>query len=294
MPSLRQYRDRITSVKSTRKITSAMKMVAASKLKRAQDQAVAGKPYARGIAQILARVSEGISLENAPRLLQGTGDDQRHLLVVISSDRGLCGGFNGNLVRFVRQEMERLGHEGKHVTLITVGRKARDGLRRFYERGKMKSFTGFGSRKYVAFADADKVTQEILGRFDAGQYDVCSLIFNEFQSVLVQKPVSRQVIPCVALTAENQEPLEPLPYEFEPDQAMLLDMLLPRYVGVKVYQAMLESGAGEQAARMTAMDSATRNAGEMIKTLSLEYNRARQAHITKELIEIISGAEALG
>jgi F-type H+-transporting ATPase subunit gamma len=298
MPSLKEYRDRIASVKSTKKITSAMKMVAASKLKKAQDQAEASQPYARAMAQMLARVAQGITVTDAsPKLLIGTGADQVHLLVVVTSDRGLCGGFNGNLIRLARLEIARLEGEGKTVKLITVGRKARDLLRRAHGRKIIKSFTGIGGSR-VSFAEANEITQLVLEQFAAGEFDVCSLIYNNFKSVLTQKPTAQQIIPFKlpeTSEANDNAPAETLlsPYTFEPEENEILGQLLPRNLGVQIFRALLDSAAGEQAARMTAMDNATRNAGDRINALTLEYNRARQAAITKELIEIISGAEAV-
>ncbi|MEM6811338.1 MAG: F0F1 ATP synthase subunit gamma [Pseudomonadota bacterium] len=301
MPSLKEYRDRIASVKSTKKITSAMKMVAASKLKKAQEHAESSQPYARAMAEMLQRVASGVIVTNAsPKLLIGTGSDQTHLLVVVTSDRGLCGGFNANLVRLARQEITRLQGEGKTVKLVTVGRKARDLLKRDHKDKILESYTGIGGSG-VNFSEANEITQYILEAFEAGDYDVCSLIYNNFQSVLTQKPTAQQIIPFKlpekeeANDNESAEPQEQLasPYSFEPDEQEILSQLLPRNLGIQLFRALLDSAAGEQAARMTAMDNATRNAGDRINALTLEYNRARQAAITKELIEIISGAEAV-
>ncbi len=298
MPSLKQYRDRITSVKSTRKITSAMKMVAASKLRKAQEQAEASQPYARAMQAMLTRLSVAAQGNSAgPRLLVGTGNDKRHLLVVMSSDRGLCGGFNANLVRFVRAEVRRLQDAQKDVKICCVGRKARDVLRRTHAGVMIESFVGLSSKKRVAYEDADQIAQYVLTQFGADAFDVVTLVYNEFRSVLVQKPIAQQIIPFAGATAgvsnDNATPLAAIPYTFEPDEGELLASLLPKNIGVQVFRAMIDSAAGEQAARMTAMDNATRNAGDLIKQLTLNYNRARQAYITKELIEIISGAEAV-
>lgn len=298
MPSLKEYRDRIASVKSTKKITSAMKMVAASKLKKAQEQAEASQPYARAMAEMLQRVAAGVTVTDAsPKLLIGTGSDQTHLLVVVTSDRGLCGGFNGNLVRLARLEIARLEGEGKTVKIVTVGRKARDLLKRGHKDKIVQSFTGIGGKK-VTFGEANQVTQLVLEQFVAGEFDVCSLIYNNFKSVLTQEPRAQQLIPFKLPEAEeanDNETEEVLasPYSFEPEENEILGKLLPRNLGVQLFRALLDSAAGEQAARMTAMDNATRNAGDRINGLTLEYNRARQAAITKELIEIISGAEAV-
>ena len=298
MPSLKEYRDRIASVKSTKKITSAMKMVAASKLKKAQEQAEASQPYARAMAEMLQRVAAGVTVTDAsPKLLIGTGSDHTHLLVVVTSDRGLCGGFNGNLVRLARLEIARLEEEGKTVKIVTVGRKARDLLKRGHKDKIVQSFTGIGGKK-VTFGEANQVTQLVLEQFVAGEFDVCSLVYNNFKSVLTQEPRAQQIIPFKLPEAEeanDNETEEVLssPYSFEPEENEILGKLLPRNLGVQLFRALLDSAAGEQAARMTAMDNATRNAGDRINGLTLEYNRARQAAITKELIEIISGAEAV-
>lgn len=307
MPSLRDYRDRIKSVKSTRKITSAMKMVAASKLRRAQEHAQAAQPYAQAMSEMMARVAKNVVVSAASsKLLIGTGSEKRHLLVIVSADRGLCGGFNGNLARAAAQQITKLEAEGKSVNLVFVGRKARDVLRGHNSKKIWESFIGMTGKAKVEFVDANEVTQYILAKFEAGEYDVCSLVYNKFVSVLTQTPTFQQIIPFKAESNEAVKPAKnaakkeeaavtgPIsPYSFEPEEEQILSALLPRNIGVQIYGAMLDSAAGEQAARMTAMDNATRNAGDMIKNLSLQYNRARQAYITKELIEIISGAEAV-
>lgn len=292
MPSLKDYRTRIASVKSTRKITSAMKMVAASKLKRAQEAAEASQPYAKAMAGMISRVAGGVAAGSGPALLVGTGSNQKHLLVVCSSDRGLCGGFNGNLVRFAKNEIRRLQAEGKKVEIVCVGRKARDVLKRDYASLITETITNLGGRGRLGFADALKVSDIILAKFNAGEFDVCSIVYNQFVSVLAQKPATQQLIPFVIAANENAAP-NATPYSFEPEEDVILADLLPKNISVQVFRALLDSAAGEQAARMTAMDNATRNAGDMIKNLSVKYNRARQAYITKELIEIISGAEAV-
>ena len=307
MPSLKEYRNRIVSVKSTRKITSAMKMVAASKLKRAQEKAEASQPYARAMAEMMDRVAKNVIVTSAsPRLLAGTGKEDTHLLVVITSDRGLAGGFNANLVRLARLETRRLLAEGKKVKIITVGRKARDLMKRDFNDLIVQSFINLGHGKSISFAESDDVTQYILAMFENGEFDVASVLYNKFISVLTQKPSVQQIIPFKAeepsskkdtSIANNTDVLtgEALtsPYSFEPNEVEIVSLLLPRNLGIQVFRALLDSAAGEQAARMTAMDNATRNAGDMIKKLSVQYNRARQAYITKELIEIISGAEAV-
>ncbi len=296
MPSLRDYRDRIKSVKSTRKITSAMKMVAASKLRRAQEQAEASQPYAQTMAAMLARVARNVVInDNSSKLLVGTGSDQRHLLVVVTADRGLCGGFNSNLARRAQMKMNDLILEGKDVQIVCVGRKGRDFLRRMHKDKIAESFMGILGSSKVEFAEANKVTEYILEQFEAGRFDVCSLVYNEFHSVLTQTPTVQQIIPfALPVKAEGEADEEMLsPYAFEPEEEQILNALLPRNIGVQIFRSLLDSAAGEHAARMTAMDNATRNAGDMINDLTLQYNRARQAYITKELIEIISGAEAL-
>lgn len=299
MPSLKEYRDRIASVKSTKKITSAMKMVAASKLKKAQNQAEASQPYARAMGEMLARVAAGVTVTNAsPKLLIGSGSDKTYLLVVVTSDRGLCGGFNGNLVRLARQEITRLEAEGKDVKIVTVGRKARDLLKRTHGTKIVESYTGIGASNRVSFSEANQITQFALEQFEAGNFDVCKLIYNNFKSVLTQEPRAQQIIPFKLPEVEESNDNETAevqssPYSFEPEENEILGQLLPRNLGVQVFRALLDSAAGEQAARMTAMDNATRNAGKKINDITLIYNRARQAAITKELIEIISGAEAV-
>jgi F-type H+-transporting ATPase subunit gamma len=306
MPSLKEYRNRIASVKSTRKITSAMKMVAASKLKRAQEKAESAQPYARAMGEIMDRVSKGVQITaSSPKLLAGTGKDDVQLLVVVTSDRGLAGGFNGNLVRMARAEIRRLTAEGKTVKVITVGRKARDLLKRDNADKIIKSFVNLGSGKFLSFADVDEVTQYVLSLFNAGEFDVASIVYNKFVSVLTQKPTAQQIIPFkaeeAAVANQNKKDAAPVaqedaltsPYSFEPNEEEILALLLPKNLGTQMFRALLDSAAGEQAARMTAMDNATRNAGDMIKNLTVQYNRARQAYITKELIEIISGAEAV-
>ena len=304
MPSLKEYRNRITSVKSTRKITSAMKMVAASKLKKAQDQAQASQPYATAMVEMMRRVAANVIIgPQSPKMLIGTGSDQTHLLILVTSDRGLAGGFNANLIRRARQEIRKLQADGKTVKIVAVGRKGRDILRRELGDQMIQSFIGIGAKGMVSFADADQVTQLVLEQFEAGGFDVCTLLYNEFGSVLTQRPVALQLIPfrmpeTLAVNentkkddAAKGEPKSP--YRFEPEEDAILAQLLPRNLGIQIFRALLDSAAGEQAARMTAMDAATRNAGEMINKLTLQYNRARQAYITKELIEIISGAEAV-
>jgi F-type H+-transporting ATPase subunit gamma len=298
MPSLKDLRNRIGSVRSTRKITQAMKMVAASKLRRAQEQAQAGQPYSERMAAMLSRVAANAAGgAGGPRLLAGTGKDDVHLLVVITSDRGLAGGFNASVAREARREIARLTQAGKTVKLMTVGRKGRDTLRRDHGSRLGQTFEGIG-RQRLSFTDASRITQIILEMYERGEFDVCTVIYNRFKSVVSQIPTVQQVIPFAlpepAAGTDGAAAAGPRAlYEFEPNEEQILEQLLPRNLSVQVFRALLDSAAGEQAARMQAMDNATRNAGEMIAKLTLNYNRARQAQITKELIEIISGAEAV-
>ena len=296
MPSLKDLKNRIASVQSTRKITSAMKMVAASKLRRAQEQAEAGRPYAERMGRMLASLAANVQDSgNGPKLMTGTGADQVHLLIIISSDRGLCGAFNGSIVRESRRQILRLQSEGKTVKLLTVGRKARDQLRREFGALIVETYEDVGRRR-LSFADADVVAQKVLSMFDAGEFDVCSVIYNKFKSAISQIVTVQQLVPF-AVEAQVEEAAAGAEakaiYEFEPDEEQILAELLPRNLSIQVYRALLESAASEQGARMTAMDNATRNAGDMINKLTITYNRTRQAYITKELIEIISGAEAV-
>lgn len=300
MPSLKDFRNRIASVKSTRKITSAMKMVAASKLRRAQQQAEASQPYASRMSGMLGRLVANLDMgSSAPVLMAGTGKDDVQLLVVITSDRGLCGGFNGSIIRLARLKIRELVTSGKTVKLVCVGRKGAAALKRDHGDKIVKTFENLG-RKHLSFADAALVSDYILDALEQGQFDVCTLVYNQFKSVIRQVPSAYQLIPLsVEQTEEKAEDKASADdtakalYEFEPSEEGILADLLPRNLSVQVFRALLDSAAGEQAARMTAMDNATRNAGDMISKLTLKYNRARQAYITKELIEIISGAEAV-
>ena len=302
MPSLRDYRDQIASVKSTKKITSAMKMVAASKLRRAQQQAEASQPYAESMSKMLSRVASNVTInQSSSKLLAGTGSDQKHLLIVVTADRGLCGGFNSNLARAAKTKFLELEAEGKEVSIVCVGRKGRDALRGEFGGKIWHSFIGVQSAKHIEYAEASKITEFVLEKLDAEEFDVCSLVYNEFVSVLSQKPRVQQLIPFSLPNVQESEGEEEKsedsklssPYSFEPEEEEILNALLPRNLGVQVFRALLDSAAGEHAARMTAMDNSTRNAGDMINELTLKYNRARQAQVTKELIEIISGAEAV-
>ncbi|MDU8909697.1 F0F1 ATP synthase subunit gamma [Aestuariicoccus sp. MJ-SS9] len=292
MPSLKDLKNRIESVKSTRKITKAMQMVAAAKLRRAQDAAEQSRPYTERFMSVLGSLAASVGdSDSAPRLLSGTGKDDVHLLVVMTAERGLCGGFNANIAKLARQKATELKGQGKTVKILTVGKKGRDSLRR--DLGD--HFVGhidMTDVKRVGYADAQSVARDVLGRFDAGEFDVATIFFSKFVNVVSQIPTAQQVIPFVAPegTAEEEETTL---YEYEPGEEEILADLLPRGVATAIFSALLENGASEQGARMSAMDNATRNAGEMIDKLTIEYNRSRQAVITNELIEIISGAEAL-
>ncbi len=299
MPSLKDLRSRIASVKSTRKITSAMKMVAASRLKRAQEAAESSRPFAERMDRMLGTLAGSVvGLPGAPRLLAGTGSDQRHLLVVVSSNRGLCGGLNSNTVRNARALIRELLADGKQVELVCVGRKARDLLKRDHAERIVETFEDWG-RRGVTYDESEAVAQAVLDRFEADGFDVCTLVYNRFRSAISQVVTRQQLIPFpVPDSANDNEPAEAeaatgAVYEFEPSEEGILADLLPLNVKTQVFRAMTENYASEQGARMTAMDNATRNAGEMIDDLTMQYNRTRQAMITKELIEIISGAEAL-
>jgi len=295
MPSLKDLKNRIASVKSTRKITSAMKMVAGSKLRRAQDNAESARPYADRMARILASLAGNLAMTDAtPRLLAGSGKDKVILLLVITSDRGLCGAFNGTVVRETRRLIRQLESEGKTVKLFCVGRKGRDLLRRDHASKIVLSIEDVG-RKKLSYEDADKLTAKLLEMFAASQFDICHLVFNRFKSVISQIVTARQLIPFAVEKGASLETTEAhnAPCEFEPDEETILESLLPRALAIAIYGALLENSAGFFASQMTAMDNATRNAGDMITKLTLNYNRSRQAAITKELIEIISGAEAV-
>jgi F-type H+-transporting ATPase subunit gamma len=294
MPSLKDLRLRIVSVKSTRKITSAMKMVAASKLRRAQTAAEAARPFAERMERMLGTLAASLAGQaGAPRMLAGTGADKVHLIVAVTADRGLCGGFNGSIARAVRNMTTDLLKEGKKVMIMPVGRKGREALKRDYGSHIIEGFEQLG-RKGITFPEADMVAEKISAMFDAGEFDVCTVVYNRFQSAISQVVTRQQVIPFpVPEQSGKTDAAAKAIYEFEPDEETILNELLPRNLATQVFRAMLESQASEQGARMTAMDNATRNAGDMINGLTIKYNRSRQAQITKELIEIISGAEAL-
>jgi F-type H+-transporting ATPase subunit gamma len=291
MPSLKDLRVRINSVKSTQKITSAMKMVAAAKLRRAQEQAEAARPYAERMERVLASLAASLAgQEGAPALLAGTGRDAVHLVVVMTSDRGLCGGFNSTIVRGSRRVVRDLLAAGKQVKILCVGRKGRDQLRRDMGSMVVGTFEDIAKPR-LTFEAADRVAARISQMFEAGEFDVCTIIYNRFKSAMTQIVTVQQLIPFAPPASAGSE--SGASYEYEPDEAVILAELLPRNMSVQVFRALLENNASEQGARMTAMDSATRNAGDMINRLTIFYNRSRQAYITKELIEIISGAEAV-
>ena len=290
MASLKELRNRIASVKATQKITKAMQMVAAAKLRLAQDSAQNARPYAQRMAAVIANLAAGVSGPGAPKLLVGTGLDQRHLVVVATSDRGLAGGFNSSIVRAARVRIAKLIAEGKDVKLITVGKKARDQLRRVYS-DRIVAFHEAGAKP--SLEAAQPVANEILALFEAGEVDVVTLFYSRFKSVVTQIPTAVQLIPAEVAAGAAPISLNGSSYEYEPDEETILETLLPRNISVQFLSALLENQAGFFAAQMSAMDNATRNAGDMIAGLTLIYNRTRQAQITKELIEIISGAEAL-
>ncbi len=295
MPSLKALRTRINSVKSTQKITSAMKMVAASKLRRAQLQAEAARPYALRMERMLGALAASVAdSPSAPPLLVGTGKDQTHLLVAVTADRGLAGAFNTNIGRATRTLARRLETQGKTVKILAVGRKGRDFLRREMA-SRITGDVTFAGKKRIDFTDAEDIAQRVATMLAAGEIDVCTLIYNRFQSVISQVVTEQRLIPAPPPAGQEEATatLGGASYEFEPDEETILARLLPQNLAIQVYRALLESAAGEHGARMAAMDNATRNAGDMIKRLTLNYNRARQANITRELIEIISGAEAV-
>jgi len=291
MASLDDLKKRIASVKSTQKITKAMKMVAAAKLRRAQESAEKGRPYSEKMNNVILNLSSGISdKENAPKLISGSGNDKIHLCVVMTSDRGLCGGFNSNIIKKAKSYFAKLSNEGKDLKIITVGSKGNDQLKRFYG-DKIIANISFKDSKNANYFDAEKVGKVVIEKFEAEEFDVCTIFYNQFKNVITQIPQAQQIIP---LNTENSdENKSEDSYEFEPDEDEILCNLLPKNISTQIFKAMLENSASEQGSRMSAMDNATRNAGEMVDKLTIEYNRSRQAAITKELIEIISGAESL-
>ncbi len=292
MPNLKDLKNRIASVKSTRKITKAMQMVAAAKLRRAQDAAEAARPYAEKMEAVMSGLAQSVgNSDGAPRLLAGTGKSDVHLLVVMTAERGLCGGFNSTIVRKARAHVEALQRDGKTVKILTVGKKGREQLKRDHA-DKFVGHVDLSDVKRLGYADAARIAANVLGRFDEGEFDVATIFFNRFQSVISQIPTATQIIPAQFDAPDAGQDSGSL-YDYEPSEEAVLEDLLPRGVATQIFTALLENAASEQGARMSAMDNATRNAGDMIERLTIEYNRSRQAVITNELIEIISGAEAL-
>ncbi|PRD43876.1 F0F1 ATP synthase subunit gamma [Phyllobacterium phragmitis] len=296
MPSLKDLRNRIASVKATQKITKAMQMVAAAKLRRAQEAAEAARPYSQRMGAVLANIAQNVSGDDAPKLMAGTGADNVHLLIVCTAERGLCGGFNSQIARLARDHARKLLSEGKTVKIITVGKKGADILKREFGSLIVEHFN-LREVKQLAFVNADQIGRKVIALFDEGAFDICTLFYSEFKSVISQVPTALQLIPASAGgdAEADRAPDSALGalYEYEPEPSVILDDLIPRNLSVQIFRALLENVAGEMGAKMSAMDNATRNAGDMINKLSITYNRQRQAQITKELIEIISGAEAL-
>ena len=291
MASLDDLKKRISSVKSTQKITKAMKMVAAAKLKKAQDSAEKGRPYSEKMQNIILNLTKSISdPENAPKLLVGTGSDKTYLCVVMTSDKGLCGGFNSNICKLAKNYFKKTIKEGKNLKIITVGSKGLDQLKRNYGKYIIKNMS-FKDKKKLTFSEAETVGNIILDLFKKNEFDKCILFYNNFKNVITQIPQAQQIIPTEKVEVSSQE--ESNVYDFEPDEDEILEDLLPKNISTQVFKAFLENAASEQGSRMTAMDNATRNAGELVEKLTINYNRSRQAAITKELIEIISGAESL-
>ena len=291
MASLDDLKKRIASVKSTQKITKAMKMVAAAKLRKAQESAEKGRPYSEKMNNVILNLSSGISdKENAPKLLSGTGNDNVHLCIIMTSDRGLCGGFNSNIIKKAKSYFSKILSEGKKLKIITVGSKGNDQLKRMYG-DKIIENISFKESKNANYFDADKVRKVVIEKFENSEFDICTIFYNQFKNVITQIPQAQQIIPLNSEDSEEKTSEES--YEFEPDEDEILSNLLPKNISTQIFKAMLENSASEQGSRMSAMDNATRNAGEMVDKLTIKYNRSRQAAITKELIEIISGAESL-
>ena len=291
MASLDDLKKRISSVKSTQKITKAMKMVAASKLRRAQENAEKGRPYSDKMNNIILNLSNSISdKENSPKLLTGSGDNKVHLCIVMTSDRGLCGGFNTNIIKKAKSYFQKIQDEGKILKIMTVGSKGYDQLKRAYKENIIEKIS-FKESKNTNYFDADKVGKIVIDKFEKKEFDVCTIFYNQFKNVITQIPQEQQIIPLKASEAEGNSTEDN--YEFEPEEDEILSNLLPKNISTQIFKAMLENSASEQGSRMSAMDNATRNAGEMVDKLTIQYNRSRQAAITKELIEIISGAESL-
>ena len=294
MPSLDDLKKRIKSVKSTQKITKAMKMVAAAKLRKAQESAEKGRPYSKKMQNIILNLTKSINNpENAPKLLVGTGNDQIYLCVVMTADRGLCGGFNSNICKLAKNHFKKLLSEGKKIKIIAVGSKGLDQIKRDYGQYIIKKFS-FKEKKQISFKEADIVGREIIELFNKKEFDKCVIFYNNFKNVITQIPQAQQIIPAeLADLKDGDKNQEQISYEFEPDEDEILEDLLPKNISTQVFKAFLENAASEQGSRMTAMDNATRNAGDLVDKLTINYNRSRQASITKELIEIISGAESL-
>ena len=292
MPSLDDLKKRIKSVKSTQKITKAMKMVAAAKLRKAQESAEKGRPYSEKMQNIILNLTKSINdTQNAPKLLVGTGEDKKYLCVVLTADRGLCGGFNSNICKLAKSNFKKILSEGKELKIISVGSKGLDQIKREYGNYVIKKFS-FKDKKRISFNEADIIGQEIINLFNKNEFDKCILFYNNFKNVITQIPQAQQIIPAEKEQSDdNDEKL--VSYEFEPDEDEILEDLLPKNISTQVFKALLENAASEQGSRMTAMDNATRNAGDLVDKLTINYNRSRQASITKELIEIISGAESL-
>jgi F-type H+-transporting ATPase subunit gamma len=293
MPNLKDLKNRIASVKSTRKITKAMQMVAAAKLRRAQDAAEQSRPYTERFNAVMGALAASVGdSDSAPKLLSGTGKDDVHLLVVMTSERGLCGGFNANIAKLAKQKATELLGKGKTVKIMTVGKKGRDSMKRDFG-DRFVGHVDLSDVKRIGYADAQGIAKDVLGRFDAGDFDVATIFYAKFVNVVSQIPTEQQIIPAAFDAPEGDSAEATTLYDYEPDEEAILADLLPRGVATQIFAALLENGASEQGARMSAMDNATRNAGEMIEKLTIQYNRSRQAVITNELIEIISGAEAL-
>ena len=292
MASLDELKKRISSVKSTQKITKAMKMVAAAKLRRAQESAEKGRPYSDKMNNIILNLSNNVTdIENSPRLLAGTGESKVYLCVVMTSDRGLCGGFNTNIIKKAKSYFQKITSEGKTLKIITVGSKGYDQLKRVYKNNIIEKIS-FKESKNANYFDADKVGKIIINKFEKKEFDVCTIFYNQFKNVITQIPQEQQIIPLKSSKRVEENSAQDN-YEFEPEEDEILNNLLPKNISTQIFKAMLENSASEQGSRMSAMDNATRNAGEMVDRLTIEYNRSRQAAITKELIEIISGAESL-
>ena len=292
MPSLDDLKKRIKSVKSTQKITKAMKMVAAAKLRKAQENAERGRPYSQKMQNIILNLTKSINdPENAPKLLVGTGKDNTYLCVVLTADRGLCGGFNSNICKLAKTKFKKILNEGKELKIVSVGSKGLDQIKREYEKYIIKKFS-FKEKKQISFNEAEIIGSEIIDLFKKNEFDKCILFYNNFKNVITQIPQAQQIIPAENKLSDNKEE-NIISYEFEPEEDEILEDLLPKNISTQVFKAFLENAASEQGSRMTAMDNATRNAGELVDKLTINYNRSRQASITKELIEIISGAESL-